>query len=115
MRDALGGDVRSILRLGENEGALERGLDVEAEAFRRPLRIRRIARFCGGNITGEHVDMRGQMTLAGSADRRVGFVGLLDQRAEQAGEVAQVRPCRMRDAEIDIGEEPVERIGQASV
>ena len=30
MREALDGDIRSILRLGENEGALDRRLDVEA-------------------------------------------------------------------------------------
>ena len=50
MQNAGVGRLRAVLRLGENESALDNGLREQRELLRIPFRMRRIDFFGGGDI-----------------------------------------------------------------
>src|SRR5712691_8956037 len=86
MMEAVGGNLGSALRLGEDEGALDYRLDVERETFRVPGRVRRVAALGCGDDLGYLLRVRAEMGVARTAERRVRVVGFLDHRAEEACE-----------------------------
>src|ERR1700730_14138184 len=87
--EAFGGDLWSVLCLGQNERALDHGLGVEPKALGAPRRIGSIAGLGFGNILGDLGGMRADMRVAGFANRRMGLEGLLNHRAKQAGEFSR--------------------------
>ena len=111
---AFGGDPRPLPGLGQDEGALEHRLDMEREAPCAPRRIRRVAALGFGDDLGNLRRVRADVRVARGPNVGVRVVGLLDHRAEQAGELRQ-RALQDRDAEIHVTQQPVERVGDVLV
>src|SRR5579862_5192006 len=101
MGKALAGDLRTLLGLGEDEGALQDRLYEHADALGAPSRVGRVETLCGFDVFDEGVDVRCQAALAGGADVRMGRIGFLQQRAEKTGVVWQLAAQDL-DAEIDV-------------
>ena len=94
--------------LGEDEGALQDGLDEIANAFGGPECVGGVEIFGGLDVAGEDFDVRGEGVLAGGAEVGVSGVGLLDKGAEQAGVVGQLAG-EDGGAEVEVAEEAVDR------
>ena len=103
-----------LLGLGQDEGTLDDGLDIEREALRAPRGTRGVAAPGFGDVFGHHRRVFAEVRVARYADGRVRVVDLLDHRAEQAGVVRQ-RTLQDRDAEIHVAQQPVQRVGGALV
>ena len=114
MIEAVGGDLGAVLRLGENERALEDSLGIERRAFGRPRGVGGVARLGLGDIGAEPLGVLADVAVAGGANGGMGVVGLLHHRAEEAGELRQLA-LKDRFAEVDIAEDAVARVGQAAI
>ena len=90
MVETVGRDPRLMLRLCENELALQHRLGKQRRAFRIPVRIRRIKRLRLGEVGFDPSGVLANVTVTRGADRRMRVVGLLHHRAEQAGELGQL-------------------------
>ena len=114
MREAVARDLGALRRLGVDERALQDRLDEIADAFGGPGRLRRIAALGGFDVGDQHGDVRRHALLAGGANVGVGRVGLLHQRAEQAGVVGQFA-LQDLGAEIDVAEQALQRVVEATI
>jgi 3'-5' exonuclease len=106
---ACGGDFRALLRLGENEGALEHALHEITDALGGPGSGLRVALFCGRKIASQFRHVLGQHALARRAQIGMGGIDFLHRRAEEAG-VLRNRAAQHCDAQIDVAEEAIARI-----
>src|SRR5262249_15864806 len=114
MVEAFGRDGGASLRLGENETTLDDSLDVQREGLGRPIAPQLIFPPRLPNSRLQRPRMRGQDPPAGRVDIRVRDVRLLNDSAEETGEFGQfARHDRL--AKLDIGDEPIERIGPVAV
>jgi len=68
----------------------------------------------GGNVSLQGCGVSGDVFVAGSADRRVGFVGLLHHGSEETGELGELAH-EDGFAEVDVAEKPANGIGQDSI
>jgi hypothetical protein len=107
--DRFARNLRTLGGLGEDERALEDGLDEIADALGGPGRVGRIEVFGGLGVAGESFDMGGEGVFAGGAKVRVGGVGLLDEGAEQAGVVGQLAG-EDGGAEVEVAEQAIDRV-----
>ncbi len=111
MIEAGGGNVRTLLGFRENEGSLNDGLGVEREASGGPLSLDAVLAHGFGDVGLERCGVPADALVAGFADGRVGLIHFLNHGSDEAGEVGQIA---LEDglAEIDVGEEAVEGIGE---
>jgi hypothetical protein len=110
MVETIGGDFRSVSRLGEDEGALQHGLREECGALRAPFRARRIDRFGFRQVGLNPGGVLADVAVAGCPDRRMRFIRLLRHRSEEAGELRQLA-LKDRLAELNVAEHTLARVG----
>lgn len=89
---------------------MDDGLDVKCQAFRGPVATHVVLPHRRTNVGFERLCVRADGPSAGGAYFGVGAVGLLNDGAGKTGKVGQVTHQNSL-AKIDIGDEPVERIG----
>ncbi len=65
MGEALPRDLGTLFRLGEDERALQNGLNEIADAFRSPRRVRRVKPLRGFDVAGRDGDVGGQGVVTG--------------------------------------------------
>lgn len=90
MRDALNGNMRLSLRLGDDKGALDGGLRVKGKTLSRPIRLDAACLhrlFEVGDQRSGIADDAGSTSIANGW---IGVLGLLNHGADQAGEGRQV-------------------------
>jgi hypothetical protein len=109
MVDAVCGHRRAALRLGQDKGALKYSLSVERETRGAPVGFEAITLQSLGDVGLDLRRVGASRTVDGRADLRVGLIGFLHHRADQAGELEN-RPGENRFAKIDVAEHSVERI-----
>jgi hypothetical protein len=114
MRDAVARDLGTALCLGEHKGALQHRLGVEREAFRAPLRSRRVEHLGRGNVLCNLGGVRADISVTRTADRGMRFLTLLHHGAQEAGE-SRYRPGEDCRAEIDIAEHAIQRIRELAI
>src|ERR1700730_4869625 len=110
MVKALDRDGRTSFRLGKDEATLDNRLDMEREAFRRPLAVHAEFPHRRANVGFERLCMTGNVPFAGRTHVRMGAVGFLNDGARKAGEVGEIAR-QYRLAKIDVCDEPLERVG----
>ena len=104
------GEVGVPLGLGEDEGALQHGLSVAGEADRGPIRFDPVAEDRRLDVGDEGVGMAENAVGAGLPDRIRGGVGFLRHGADEAGEFGHRAIGDQGAAEVDIGEDAIERV-----
>jgi hypothetical protein len=114
MVDACGSDLEIVSCLRENERALEGGLSVEREALGGPVREHVPLAHGFFDVWNQRRSMLADTAIAGVADGRVRVVDLLHHGAGEAGEVGQLTH-EQGLAEIDIGQQAVERISDCVI
>lgn len=107
-------NLPSALRLRQNEGPLEDGLNVFGEAVSTPQSVAWVFAQCRGDILLQHGRVLAEALLAGLQDRRVRLVRLLHQAAEQAGEFRQFPP-QERLAKLHISQQALDGIDQLPI
>ena len=114
MLQAVGGHLRALPGLGQDEGTLDHGLDVQRQAVGAPGCTGGVKPPRLGDVFRKHRAMHPKLRVAGLADGGVRVVDLLHQGAEQAGVVGQLA-LQDGDAKVDVAEQPVERVGMGLV
>ncbi len=109
MSQVFAGNLGTLFRLGEDERALQHGLNEIADTLGAPARARRVALLGRFDIACQRFDVRRHAGIAGGAHGRMRGVGFLHQRSEQAGELRHVAG-KNRDTEVHITEHSVARI-----
>jgi hypothetical protein len=114
MAEALGCDVGAALRLGEDEGALDHRLRVQSKAFRGPICGHAIFSHRFADIGFERLGVSADAAFARGPNLRVCVIDFLNDRSGEASEVGQAAGQNCL-AEVDIGEQTLQRIGRAVV
>ena len=104
MSEVVANHLRIPLGLGEDEGALQNGLNEGSDAFGGPGQVGCVEVFRGLDVAGERGDVRLERLFAGFADIGMSGVGLLDQGAEQASVVSEFAGEDGR-AEVQVAEQ----------
>jgi hypothetical protein len=95
------GNRRTLVCLGENEGALGNRLHMQGEALGAPLSIAAVGVQRRGDVQFKHGDVFAEASLAGLTDCRMRLVSLLHHGAHETGEFGQ-RPFEERLAKLHI-------------
>ena len=86
MRETFVSNIGPTPGFSENEGTLDRRLDMETEAVGRPFCTRCIKSFGGRDIACQRRRVFADMPITGFAYRGMAVVGFLHHGAKQAGE-----------------------------
>src|ERR1700677_3010082 len=107
--ETFGRGGRASLRLRQDEAALDQRLGVQGEALRRPILRAPMFAHRRANVGLERPRVAADGPLAGSADVRMGPVGLLNDRADKASEIRSVAG-QEGFAKLDIRDHAAERV-----
>lgn len=102
---------RPLLRLSQNERALQHALRVQSKAGSGPRGLQFVFLNCLRDIRLECRCVIADAEVAGLANERRRLVRFLHHGAHQAGEFGQFA-VQQRFAEVDVGEDALQRIGR---
>jgi len=114
MVDALGCGFRALFGLGQDECALDGGLGVKSQAFRSPVPFHAALTDGFFDVGHEGGRVAGDALAAGLADGRMRVIDFLDHGSDQASEAGKLA-SQDGFAEIDISQQPIDRIGERMV
>src|SRR6185437_4886104 len=114
MIDARSSDLRIAFGLGQDERALQHRLGVKRQASRRPITANAVTVHGFGDIRLDLGRVAADAGIARIANLGAGLIDFLHHSSDKAGEFGN-RAGEDRLAEIDVAENPLERISMAVV